>query len=225
MTGAAARGARLPRPLHPGAWWAWALGAAAAATATTNPLLLVLLLAAIANVVVARRTAAPWARAFVIFLRIALVVLAVRTVFQIVLGTWSGGTVLFTLPQASLPAWAAGITLGGPVTAEAVVSAASDGLRLATVLVCIGAANALANPKRLLAALPAALHELGVAVTVAITFAPQMIASVRRIRSARRLRGRPDRGARSLVQVAVPVLEDALDRSLALAAAMDARGY
>ena len=36
--------ARLPRPLHPGAWWLWALGLATAASRTTNPLLLGLIL-------------------------------------------------------------------------------------------------------------------------------------------------------------------------------------
>lgn len=46
-----------------------------------------------------------------------------------------------------------------------------------------------------------------------------------RLRAARRLRGRPDRGLRGLFQVGLPVLEGALERSVALAAAMDARGY
>ena len=31
---------RLPRLLHPAAWWAWAIGLAMAANRTTNPLLL-----------------------------------------------------------------------------------------------------------------------------------------------------------------------------------------
>ena len=35
--------ARLPRALHPGAWWLWALGMAAAASRTTNPILLLLI--------------------------------------------------------------------------------------------------------------------------------------------------------------------------------------
>jgi energy-coupling factor transport system permease protein len=215
----------VPRPLHPGAWWLWALGCATAATRTTNPLLLLLLLAVLGYVVAARRTAAPWARAFAVFLKVAAVVLVVRSVFQVLLGPAAPGRVLFTLPEAPLPAWAAGLTLGGPVTVEALLDATSDSLRLAAVLLCIGAANALANPKRLLASLPAALHEVGVVVVVAITFTPQLVEAVQRIRSARRLRGRPDRGLRSLVQVAMPVLEDALERSLALGAAMDSRGY
>jgi energy-coupling factor transport system permease protein len=215
----------VPRQLHPGAWWLWALGCAAAASRTTNLLLLLLLGAVLGYVVAARRTQAPWARAFGVFLRVAVVIIAFRTVFQVLLAPSQPGLLLFTLPEIPLPAWAAGLTLGGPVTGEAVLAALTDGVRLATVLLCVGAANALANPKRLLALVPPALYEAGVAVVVAITFTPQLVESVQRIRAARRLRGRPHRGPRSLVQVALPVLEDALERSLALASAMDSRGY
>lgn len=66
---------------------------------------------------------------------------------------------------------------------------------------------------------------MGVAVVVALTFAPNLIADVQRLRAARRLRGRPDKGVRGLLQVGLPVLEGALERSVSLAAAMDARGY
>jgi energy-coupling factor transport system permease protein len=215
----------LPRALHPGAWWLWALGLATAASRTTNPLLLLLVLAVAGHVVGARRSQAPWARSFAVFLKLGLVVVAIRVVAQVVFGAAAPGTVLVTLPEVPLPDWAAGVSLGGAITSEALVAAVVDGLRLATVLACIGAANALANPRRLLASLPAALYEVGVAVVVALTFAPSLVTSVGRIRAARRLRGRPDRGVRSIVGVAMPVLEDALERSLALAAAMDSRGY
>jgi energy-coupling factor transport system permease protein len=100
-----------------------------------------------------------------------------------------------------------------------------DGLRLATMLVCLGAANALASPKRLLRAVPGALHELGTAVVVAVSVAPQLVESALRVRRARRLRGGNQRGPRVLRSIAVPVLVDAMDRSLRLAAAMDSRGY
>jgi energy-coupling factor transport system permease protein len=215
----------LPRALHPGAWWLWALGLVVAASRSFNPVVLALVLAVAGYVVSARRTDAPWARSFVVFLKLGLVVLAVRFVAQVVLGVGAGDTVLFHLPEVGLPEWAAGVALGGAVTLESVVAAFVEGLRLATILACIGAANALANPKRLLAALPAALYEVGVAVVVALSFAPSLLSSVQRIRAARRLRGRPDRGIRSLVSVGLPVLEEALERSLALAAAMDSRGY
>jgi len=215
----------VPRNLHPGAWWLWAIGLAAVAARSRNPLLLLLVLSVAGYVVSARRSDAPWAQAFTVFLKIGLLVILIRTVAQVVLGNPIDGQVLLTLPELPLPDWAAGVTVGGPVTAPSVAAAVTDGLRLATVLACIGAANALANPKRLLAAMPAALYEIGVALVVALSFAPSLVTSVQRIRAARRLRGRPDRGIRGMITVAMPVLEDALERSLALAAAMDSRGY
>ncbi|MBQ0830140.1 energy-coupling factor transporter transmembrane protein EcfT [Streptomyces sp. RG38] len=212
--------------MHPGAWWLWALALGTAATRTTNPLLLGLLVAVSAYVVTARRPHAPWARSYGAFVKLALAVLVIRLLFTTVLGSPIPGThVLVTLPEVPLPDWAQGIRLGGRVTAEGLVFALYDALRLAALLICVGAANALANPSRLLKSLPGALYETGVAVVVALTFAPNLIADVQRLRAARRLRGRPDRGVRGLLQVGLPVLEGALERSVALAAAMDARGY
>lgn len=212
--------------MHPGAWWLWALGLATAASRTTNPLLLMLLCAVAGYVVAARRTDAPWARSYGAFLKLGLAVLVIRLVFAFFLGSpIPGSLVLVTLPEVPLPDWAQGVRIGGRVTAEGLVFALYDGLRLATLLICVGAANALANPARLLKSLPGALYEAGVAAVVAMTFAPNLVADVQRLRAARRLRGRNDKGIRALLQVGLPVLEGALERSVALAAAMDARGY
>jgi energy-coupling factor transport system permease protein len=216
----------VPRLLHPGAWWLWALALATAASRTTNPLLLALVITVAGVVVSARRTDAPWARSYAVFLRLGLAVVAIRIVFQAIFGApVPDGRVLLDLPEVPLPEWAAGVRLGGAVTLEGVAGAAYDGLRLATVLVCMGAANALASPARLLRCMPGVLYEMGVAVIVAMTFAPQVVSNLGRVRAARRLRGRPDRGLRGLRHVAMPVLEGALERSLELAAAMDSRGY
>ncbi|MFE5038540.1 energy-coupling factor transporter transmembrane component T [Streptomyces sp. NPDC056683] len=214
-------------PVHPGAWWLWSLSLGVAASRTTNPLVLGLLIAVTGYVVAACRSrSAPWSRSYGAFARLGLAVLVVRLAFTVFLGSpVPGAHTLVTLPEIPLPHWAQGIRLGGKVTAEALVFALYDGLRIATLLICVGAANALANPARLLKSLPGALYELGVAVVVALTFAPHLVADVQRLRAARRLRGRPDSGLRGLLQVALPVLEGALERSVALAAAMDARGY
>ncbi|WP_327388637.1 energy-coupling factor transporter transmembrane component T [Streptomyces sp. NBC_01207] len=212
--------------LHAGAWWLWALGLATAASRTTNPLLLGLLIGVAGYVVAARRTDAPWARSYGAFLKLGLFVIGLRLIFSMLLGSpIPGSHLLFTLPEVPLPAWAQGIRFGGRVTAEQLVFAFYDGLKLATLLVCIGAANALANPARLLKSLPAALYEAGVAVVVAMTFAPNMVADVARLRTARRLRGRPTGGVKAILQIGLPVLEGALERSVAIAASMDARGY
>jgi energy-coupling factor transport system permease protein len=216
---------RLPRSLHPGAWWLWALGLATTASRTTNPLLLLLIVAVACVVVAARRPNAVWALGFRFYLYLGGVIVAMRVVFRVLFAGGTGSHVLLDLPQVPLPGWAAGISLLGPVSAEALLSGLYDGLRLASMLVCLGAANSLANPKRLLKSVPSALYELGTAVVVALSVAPQLIESALRVRRARRLRAGPQRGAGALRGIVVPVLEDALDRSRALAAAMDSRGY
>jgi energy-coupling factor transport system permease protein len=186
---------------------------------------LCLLIAAAAVVVQARRPDAPWARSFAMFVRLGVIVVVVRVLVQVVLGTSLGPTVLVHLPGFTLPAWLAGLRVGGDVTAESLLPALYDGLRLATILICIGAANSLASPTRLLKSVPAALYELGVSVVVALTFTPQLVSDVDRLRATRRLRGRATSGPRAVAGAAVPVLESALDRSITLAAAMDSRGY
>ncbi|MEV7611896.1 energy-coupling factor transporter transmembrane component T [Streptomyces sp. NPDC089799] len=220
-------GRRLPRTLHPVAWWIWAVALATAVSRTNNPLLLFLVLAVLGYVITVRRTEAPWARGFKYYLYLALTVVMIRVAFRAVFAT--GITphdhFLFSLPHIPTPDWYAGIQLGGPVSLEALLSAATDGLRLACMLCCIGAANTLANPKRALRVLPGALYELGVAVTVSISVAPQLVQSVQRVHRARRLRAGRTKGLRALRGIVVPVLEDALERSLRLAAAMDSRGY
>src|SRR5512139_1423170 len=213
-----------PRMLHPGAWWLWALGLAAAASRTQNPVPLVLILVVTGFVVATRRSDAPWAKSYGAFLKLALVVIAIRIVFQALLSAQSQGpTVLFTLPEIPVPG-STGIKLGGEVTLEAVLRAFYEGLQLATILVCVGAANALGSARRLLRSVPGALYEVGVAGVIALTFAPQLVTDAARVREAHRLRGQSG-GLCSMRRLAMPVLEGALDRSVELAAAMDSRGY
>lgn len=216
---------RSSRTLHPGAWWIWALGMSAAATQTTNPLLLILIIGAAAFVVSARRTDAPWALGFKAYLYLGVFIIIMRVAFRAVFDSQYGEHILFTLPELPLPDVAAGIRIGGPVSAEGLVAAFNDGLRLAALVICLGAANVLANPKRLLKIIPSALYEVGVAVTVALTMAPQLVASGQRIHAARKLRGDVGKRTKWFKAVVVPVITDALDRSILLASAMDSRGY
>jgi energy-coupling factor transport system permease protein len=215
----------LPRALHPVAWWVWAIGLAVAASLTANPLLLALILAVVTLVVINRRSDSPWGRAFRLYVILGAFVVLSRLVLHLLVGLKLGEHRLFWLPSVTLPVWAAGINLGGTVYLEGLLAAGVQGLRLGTMIVCIGAANALANPKRLLRTLPGSLQEIGTAVIVSVTVAPQLAESVQRVLRARHLRGQNAGGLRSVRQVALPVLQDTLDRSLALAAAMDSRGY
>lgn len=215
----------VPRDLHPGAWWLWALGLAVAASRTTNPWLLGMIFLVACHVVVARRPDAPWAMAFRLYLWLALLVVVIRVFFRFVFGGGGGETVLLSLPELTLPGWASGIWFFGEITAESLLGGLYDGLRLATMLICLGAANALANPKRLLKSMPPALYEVGTAIVVAMSVFPQLAESVVRVRRARKLRGDLGKGVRFVHAIVIPVLEDSLDRSLQLAASMDSRGY
>jgi energy-coupling factor transport system permease protein len=214
-----------PRSLHPGAWWLWAIGLAAAASRTQNPVPLALILAVGGFVVAARKSNAPWARSYVAFLKLSLVVIVIRILFQALLSTGAQGpTVLVTLPSLPMPE-GSGLKLGGVVSLEAVLRAFYEGLQLATILCCVGAANALGSARRLLRYVPGALYEIGVACVIALTFAPQLVTDAARVRAAHRLRGQNGSGLGSLKRLAMPVLEGALERSIDLAAAMDSRGY
>ncbi|MEO6019923.1 MAG: energy-coupling factor transporter transmembrane component T [Knoellia sp.] len=215
----------LPRSVHPAAWWGWAIGLAVAVSTVTNPFLLLAALGVAALVVTSRRGSSPWAKSFRLYLWLGAFIVAVRTVLHVLVGLKYGDTVVLPLPEITLPSWAAGINILGDVRLDGLLGAITDGLRLAVMIACIGAANALANPKRLLRSLPGALSEIGSAVVVTITVAPQLADSVQRVLRARALRGDTARGMRALPRIALPVLEDTLDRSLLLASAMDSRGY
>lgn len=213
------------RMLHPVAWWLWGLGLATAAAHTTNPLLLLLVLAVAGWVVLERREVGA-VNPFLPFLVIGLAAIGIRVVLTAFLGNGvQGRIVLARLPEVPLPAWAAGVHVGGLITAEALVAAGADGLRLAATLACVGAANALASPRRLLRYVPATLYDVGTAIVVALTYAPQMVADARRVRQGRRLRGHSGRGLGELGRLSIPVIEGSLDRSLQLAASMESRGY
>lgn len=218
---------RAARELHPGAWWVWALGLATFASVVTNPLLLLLIIAVASAVVILRRSPNPWGASFKLYVGLAVLIVLVRVGFRILLGSdvQPGDYLLFDLPQIPLPDWVLGIKLLGPVTLQAILGGLYDGLRLAAIVVCVGAANALANPKRLLKSLPPAFYEIGTTLVISISVMPQLAESVGRVRRARELRGVAGGRLGRMRGILVPVLEDALERSMALAAGMDARGY
>lgn len=214
-----------PRLLHPVAWWTWGLLLAAAATRTTNPWVLGSICLVIACVVLQRKEIGT-TNAIAVFVTIALVAVVLRVLLMVVLGSSVGGsTTVVDLPQVPLPDWMAGVRLGGPVQLAALLDALYKGLQLATVLLCVGACNALADPRRLLRYVPATLYDAGTAIVVSLTYMPQLADDAASVRRARRLRGHRGRGLREVARLVVPVLENSLERSIHLAASMEARGY
>ena len=207
--------------LHPATWWFLGLCLAAAASLANSILTLALVLGFAISAMLLLREDAPWSRSIRFYLALGAFVVAMRVLFRIVFNSSDpADPVAFSLIAINL----AGIDFLGVVTWVTLETALTDGLRLATIIISIGMANTLANPKRLLKSTPGALYELATAMTVAINLAPQLIESLQRVRRARALRGR-SKGISQLSSIVIPVLEDTIDQSLALAASMDSRGF
>jgi energy-coupling factor transport system permease protein len=146
-------------------------------------------------------------------------------IFRIVFNFDSDLNVAFALPALNISLGDLGsVELFGRVSWDALQGALRDGLRMAAIILSVGLANTLANPRRLLKNTPGALYEVASAWVIAINMAPQLIESAKRVRRARRLRGR-SRKYNLLSSLIIPVLEDTIERSLALAASMSARGF
>ena len=213
------------RFLHSGAWWLWSIFLAAMAAGTTNPIFLLSIISVVLLVVKFRKSDAPWSKSIKGFLIAAILIVFIRIFLVVITPDIFGDTLLFTLPEIDLPSVFTGVKLGGDIKANTVYYAFQEGLRLATILVCIGGAQSLASPTRMLKSIPAALYEVGLAIVVALTFAPQLAFDAKRVRDAQYLRGRKTKGIRALAKTFVPVLEGAMERALQLASAMDSRGY
>ena len=213
--------------VQPGAWWLLGLSFAIAASLSTNPIvLLVLSVCSVAIIVFAREKSAPWSNSLKFYLLLAGAIVFLRLAFRVIFNYSTGqGVVLFELPALRVDfGFGSPVELFGNVGRASMQAALIDGLRLAAIILSIGLANSLANPRKLLKSTPAALYEVATAVSVAITLAPQLIESLQRVRRARSLRGRSS-GLGTLAGTVIPALEDTIDKSLALAASMDSRGF
>jgi len=210
---------------HPSTWWFLAISLAVVAGTATNLVQTTSIAAASVLLILLFRENAPWARSLKFYLLLAAAVVIIRVLFRIVFSfSKPADDVLLNLPSFELNFGLGAIGLLGDVSAAALNSALLDGSRLAAIILAIAVANTLANPRKLLKSAPGALYEIATSVSVAINLAPQLIESFARVKRARGLRGK---GAKTstLNGLLIPVLEDTLDRSLLLAASMDARGF
>lgn len=169
-----------------------------------------------------RADGSPWNATFSWSLRIAIFIISIRAIVGVLIGVPIPGTELFRIPILELPSWMPGIRIGGAVTAERLSSSLHEGIIIATMIILFGAASALTSPHKLLRVLPFFIYEVGITLVIAASVFPQLVQSLKRIRKAQRLRGIEKIGLRTL---ALPLLEEALSRSLQLAESMDSRGY
>lgn len=202
---------------HTLSWIAWLAAAAVPAFTLRNPLYLVLVLGTAWLVYIALGRTSPIGRSWGTFARIGFFFLALTVPFN-ALSNHTGQIVLFRLPVN----WP---IIGGPITLEATIAGAVNGLGLFTILAVFAAFNAVVDHYQLLRATPPFLFPAGVVVSIAITFVPQMVLSAREIRQAQRIRGHRFRGLRDLLPLVMPLLANALERAIQLAETMEARGF
>jgi energy-coupling factor transport system permease protein len=131
--------------------------------------------------------------------------------------THFGETVLLRLP-ASIP------LVGGPITAEALLYGALNGIML-TILLAAFTTFTLAVPVRdLIWLIPRALFPVALVTSVALTFLPATLRQAEQIREAQMIRGHRMRRLRDWLPLFLPLLIGGLERSVQLAEAMTVRG-
>lgn len=206
-------------PLHAGAWLVWLAAVVVLLTLTRNPIYLALALAWIAGVAAAAarapnlgQTALPlsaW--------RFGLIVVPLSALVN-GLTVHVGGTVLLRLP-ASWPLF------GGPITLEAIVYGALNGLALTGLFAAFGVATRMLPLRQVIQLIPRAYYAVAVIVAIAVTFVPATLRQARQIREAQAIRGHRLRGWRSWLPLWLPLVTGGLERALQLAEAMTARGF
>ncbi len=115
--------------------------------------------------------------------------------------------------------------IGGALTLEAALFGASTGLGIAAAVLAAAPLSLVLQPHELVDALPAALARTGAAVGTALNLIPGIARSATEIRDAQRMRGWRSRRVREWPDLAVPIVLTALEGSITLAEAMEARGY
>jgi len=156
------------------------------------------------------------------FLAVGFVLL--RAGYRVLFAGASGpGLLLLDLPRVPLAGPFSQVALLGPVTAGGLANAALSALPVAALILVFGVLNAVVDVSRLFArgAGRGPLRTVSRALVIAWATFPALLDSVRRVRVAGRLRG----GERSIPALLVPVFEQTIERALALAASMEARGF
>ena len=213
------------RVFHPLTWWLWAALLCSTLLFANNRFISIAVITSTLLVAFTLKRSSPWSRTFDWALRFAFIAFSIRMLIALFIGVPMPGRTLFVLPQITLPELFVGIRVGGPVTTQRLLSGFDEAILLVSLILLFATANALSNPHSLLRILPRRFYGIGLASVISSSVAPQAASGIERVRKARRLRGQKSSGLRSWRGIALPVLEDSLERSIDLAASLESRGY
>lgn len=198
------------------AWLAWGLAAMTPLLIGRNPwltleVLVIVLFVRLSWNVGSSAQGTRW------FLRIAGVMAIISIVFN-TLTVSSGDRIIATVPDS----WP---VIGGHITWNAVIYGAVSAVTLFTLVLTGLTVAGLIRWVDLFHVLPPRLAPIAVTGSVAWAFLPQTAIAFTNIREAMTMRGYRFQKARDFLPIMVPMLANGLERSLAMAEALEARGF
>ena len=202
---------------QPWAWVSWLVATVVILSITRNPLYLVLILICVVFVGMTLRQAGAESTSPFPLWKLAAWIMLLSTVFN-ALTSHYGETVLFTVP-GNLP------LLSGPVTLEAIVYGATNGLVLTGLLASFMVLSLALTVRELISLIPQAFFPMAVVTSIAVTYLPTTLRQFKQIREAQAIRGHQMQTLRDWLPLWMPLLVGGLEHAMQLAEAMTARGF
>jgi energy-coupling factor transport system permease protein len=205
--------------IHGLAWLSWLGAMITITTLTRNPwyLALTLLWVAVTEAFARRRPATGRSTPLWSPLRFGLFVIPLAAFFN-ALTVHVGATEVARLPVS----WP---LLGGPVTLEAILYGALNGIALTTIFGAFAVVNHVLPLRAIVHLIPRTYYPVAIVAAIALTFVPVTLRQWQQIREAQAIRGHQLRGVRSWLALWLPLLTGGMERALQLAEAMTARGF
>jgi len=124
----------MKKTFHPLTWWCGAIAIAIAVSVAHHTAFNLAVVGGMCFIVYRLNRNAidqsPWSRGLWFALKIAAIIIVIRTFIGIAIGVPIPGNTLFELPIVDLPEWMAGIRVGGAITQESSTSASDACLHL-----------------------------------------------------------------------------------------------
>jgi energy-coupling factor transport system permease protein len=200
--------------LGPRVWLVWSIAAVTVALVTSNPVYRGLVALVALDVLL---TWAPRGRRLRPLGWVIVLAAAFAALINL-LASHTGANVIVRLPDW-LP------LAGGPLTVESVAYGGAIGLGLVAALLAVAPLSIVLEPHDVIDAMPASMERTGIAVASSLNLVSGFGRTFAEVRDGQRMRGWRPRGLRSWNEVLVPTLLTAIEDSVRLAEAMEARAF